>query len=61
MSTGLLSLNAFCRPCKSTTGEMAPKEGSNLAVGPDMAPSVSARLSMPCSGILVLCGCMYTS
>ena len=32
-STGLLSLNAFCRPWKSTTGEMAPKEGSNLAVG----------------------------
>ena len=22
----------FCQPCKSTTGEMAPKEGSNLAV-----------------------------
>ena len=33
MWTGLLSLNAFCRPCKSTTGEMAPKEGSRLAVG----------------------------
>ena len=33
MSTDLLSLNAFCRPCKSTTGEMAPKEGSRLAVG----------------------------
>ena len=30
MWTGLLSLNAFCRPCKSTTGEMAPKEGSRL-------------------------------
>ena len=26
---------------------MAPKEGSKLAVGPDMAPSVSARLSRP--------------
>ena len=33
MWTGLLSLNAFCRPCKSTTGEMAPKEGTKLAVG----------------------------
>ena len=33
MWTGLLSLNAFCRPCKSTTGEMAPKEGSRLVVG----------------------------
>ena len=33
MWIGLLSLNAFCRPCKSTTGEMAPKEGSRLAVG----------------------------
>ena len=32
-STGLLSLNAFCRPYKSTTDEMAPKEDSNLAVG----------------------------
>ena len=29
--------------------------------GPDMAPTVSARLSRPCSGILALCGCMYTS
>ena len=61
MSTGLLSLNAFCQPCKSTTGEMMPKEGSKLAVGPDMAPTVSARLSRPCSGILALCGWMYTS
>ena len=35
MWTGLLSLNAFCRPCKSTTGEMAPKEGTKggLQVG----------------------------
>ena len=32
-STGLLFLNAFCQPYKSTTGEMAPKEGSKLAVG----------------------------
>ena len=31
--TGLFSLNAFCRPCKSTNGEMVPKEGSRLAVG----------------------------
>ena len=27
----------------------------------DMAPTVSACLSRPCSGILALCGCMYTS
>ena len=53
--------DAFCRPCKSTTGEIAPKEDSRLAVGPDMAPTVSARLSRPCSGILALCGCKYTS
>ena len=33
MWTGLLSLSAFCRPCKSTTGEMAPKEATRLAVG----------------------------
>ena len=45
-----------CRPCKSTTGEMAPKEGSRLAWGPDMAPTVSARLSRPCSGILAFVG-----
>ena len=44
-STGLLSWNAFCQPCKSTTGEMVPKEGSNLAVGPDMTPCVCTRLS----------------
>ena len=65
MLTGLLSLNAFCRPCKSTTDEMAPKEGSNASwpcprSEPDMAPTVSARLSTrPCSGILALCGCMH--
>ena len=29
--------------------------------GSDMAPTISARLSRPCSGILALCGCMYTS
>ena len=29
--------------------------GSNLAVGPDMAPIVSTPLSWPCSGILGLC------
>ena len=35
MWTGLLSLNALYRPCKSTTGEMAPKEGAKggLQVG----------------------------
>ena len=32
-STGLLYLNAFCQPCKSTTGEMAPKEGSQFGCG----------------------------
>ena len=30
MLTGLLFLNAFCQPCKSMTGEMEPKEGSDL-------------------------------
>ena len=43
----------FCQPCKSTTGEIVQKEGSNWLWGPDMAPTVSARLSRPCSGILV--------
>ena len=28
-----LMSSAFCQPCKSTTGEMAPKEASNLAAG----------------------------
>ena len=28
--------------------------------GPDKAPTVSARLSRLCSGILALCGYMYT-
>ena len=46
MWTGLLSLNAFCRPCKSTTSEMVPKEGSSWLWGPDMAPTVSAHLSI---------------
>ena len=59
--TGLLSLNAFCRPCKSTTGEMAPRRAPGWLWGPDMAPTLSARLSRPCSGILALCGCMYIS
>ena len=27
------SLNGFCRPYKSTTGEMVPKEGSRLTEG----------------------------
>ena len=36
MSTGLLFLRAFCRPCKFTTSEMAPKESSNLTVGTDL-------------------------
>ena len=33
MSTGLLYHSAFHWPCKSMTGEMAPKGSSNLAVG----------------------------
>ena len=32
-STGLLSLNASCRPCKSTISEMAPKEGLQFGCG----------------------------
>ena len=32
MLTGQLSLCAFCRPYKSMTGEMAPKEGTKSAV-----------------------------
>ena len=50
MWTGLLSLNAFCRPCKSTTGEMAPKEGSRLAVGDLMWLPLSVHV---CLGLVV--------
>ena len=46
----------FFRPCESTTGEMAPIEASDLAVGPDMTSTVSAHLSRPCSGILAFVG-----
>ena len=31
-STGLLFQSAFCRPCEYTTGEIVPKEASNLAL-----------------------------
>ena len=66
MSTGLLLQSAFFRPCKfMMTGEMAPMEGPkcDLAVewGPDIIPTVSTRLSRPCSGILALSGCMYNN
>ena len=33
MSTGLLSLNAFSRSCKSMTGEMVPKGGLQVGCG----------------------------
>ena len=56
MSTCLISLNAFCRPCKSTTGEMAPKRAPSWLWRPDMAPTVSARLSRPCSVLLAFVG-----
>ena len=42
MSTDLLFQSAFFQPCKSTNGEMAPMDGSNLAVGSDMAPTVAS-------------------
>ena len=29
--------------------------------GPDMAPTVSSCLSRPCSGIMALCGLIWTS
>ena len=54
MSTSLLSLNAFCRPCKSTTGEMAPKEGSKLAVGTGCGDLIWLQLSVHiCLGLEV--------
>ena len=59
MSTGLLFQSAFCRPCKSKTGEITPMEDSNLAVGNDMTHTVSAHLTRPCSGILALCGPLW--
>ena len=58
MSTGLLFQGAFCQPCKSITGEMAPIiwRAPDWQWGPDMAPTVSARLSKPCSGLLAFLG-----
>ena len=54
--TGLLSLNAFCQPCKSTTGEMAPKEGSRFAVGTWYGSHCQCTSFRPCSGILAFVG-----
>ena len=51
ISTGLLFQSAFCHPCKLMTEQMMPiaTEGSDLAVGLDIAPTVSTHLSKPCS------------
>ena len=43
----------FCQPCKLMCGKMVPKEDSNW---PDIAPTVTAHLFRPCSGILTLVG-----
>ena len=64
MLTGLLYQNAFCRSCKSATGEMAPKEGSKLVVGTwysSHCQCTSACLGLVVDWISALCGCMYTS
>ena len=50
MLTDLLSLSAFCQPCKSTTGEMAPKEGTRSAVGDLIWLPLSAHV---CLGLVV--------
>ena len=35
------------------------RRASGWLWGPDMAPTVSAHLSRPCSGILALCGVLF--
>ena len=55
MWTGLLSLNAFCQPCiNPRLVKWRQRRAPSWLWGPDMAPTVSARLSRPCSGILAL-------
>ena len=55
----LLFQSTFCQLCNSMIGEMAPMEGSSLAMRrPDMALTVCTCLSRPCSGMLALCGYM---
>ena len=49
-STGLLSLNAFCRPCKSTTGEMTAKGGLQFGCGNLIWLPVSVHV---CLGLVV--------
>ena len=56
VSTGLLFQSAFCRPCKSTTGERHQWSAPVWKWGPDMASTVSAHLSMPFGGIFALWG-----
>ena len=50
MWTSLLSLSAFCRPCKSTTGEMAPMEATRSAVGDLIRLPLSVHV---CLGLVV--------
>ena len=50
MSTGLLSLNAFSQPCKSTTSEMAPMEGSKFGSGDLIWLPLSVHI---CLGLVV--------
>ena len=49
-STGLLSLNAFCRPCKSTTGEIGTKGGLQVGCGDLIWHPLSVHI---CLGIVV--------
>ena len=61
MSTDPLFQGASCQPCKSVTGEMVPREGSNWQWRPETAPTASAHLSRPFSELLAHYGDMWTS
>ena len=52
MPTGLLHQSAFFRPCKSTTGEMAPMDSGGLQLGSGDLISVPL-LAHICLGLVV--------
>ena len=61
MSTGLLFQSTFADHVNPQLVKRDQKRTPISLCGPDMAPTVNAHLSKPCSGILALSGYMYTS
>ena len=56
MLIGPLFQSAFCWPCKFMIGEIAPKRAPIWLWRPDLALTVSVRLSRPCSRIVTFVG-----